>query len=68
MSAAMLCQGCGEPNLGRADRRHHSSACRKLAFRRRQREREAPELGELSEAQLVGCLANGARTNWRAVA
>jgi hypothetical protein len=67
-----LCEGCREPLLGpgRTDRRYHGAACRKLAFRRRQREREVPEEAkrELSEVGLVEYVARGAETNWRAAA
>ena len=47
-----LCEGCGEPltGPGRSDRRYCGPACRKLAFKRRQVERAAPELAEPAPA------------------
>jgi hypothetical protein len=41
-----VCEGCGGrlTGPGRSDRRHHNSQCRKMAFLRRQLERQAPEL------------------------
>jgi hypothetical protein len=81
-----LCEGCGEAltGPGRADRRHHNAACRKMAFRRRRRERDAPALAEpapaqpldreavlaeaLAEPRLVVHVAAAARTNRRAAA
>jgi hypothetical protein len=77
------CDGCGEPLVGgRADRRYCGAACRKAAFLRRRREREAPELAEpaaaqpldraavleeaLSEERLLVYVAHQARTSFRA--
>jgi hypothetical protein len=80
-----LCDGCGERLEGRArsDRRYHDARCRKVAFERRQRERQAPEPTRpepahvdreavleraLAEDRLVTLLATAARSNWRAAA
>ena len=67
-----VCAGCGEPLTwpGRSNRRHHDARCRKAAYTRRQRERQAPGLAERnpSEVDLVEYVARGGQTNWRAAA
>ena len=46
MDAERLCEGCGEPfEATRPNRRYHGPRCRKLAFLRRQHEREVGDQG-----------------------
>lgn len=57
------CEGCGRPLplLARPDRRHCSSICRLIAFRRRQQ-------AALAEAVLVGDIQQAGAMDWRAAA
>jgi hypothetical protein len=85
VSAERLCQGCGRPLpvTSRADRFHHNVRCRKLAARRRLRDRPAapllPEAGvapdlraaleaATAEHRLLAYVAREAQSNWRAAA